>query len=194
MSLAFDPIAHRYTYDGVEVPSVTSILTGVGISDYSRIPRDVLARAAARGTAVHEAIEYLLADDLDWSSVADEIEPYVSAYVEWVRDTGWQPVQIECRLYHPTLRYAGTADQIGTLGGEMYVLDLKTSARPAEWWAIQTMAYRECLPDREVRRGALRLGRDGRAQFIPHDRDARDRGVWHAAVTVHHWRGAHNGA
>ena len=48
---------HTYLYDGVVVPSVTQLLQKKFGSKYDGIPKNVLERAAERGTALHKAIE-----------------------------------------------------------------------------------------------------------------------------------------
>lgn len=48
---------HSYTVDGVSVPSITQVMAMYGPNIYSDVPADVLAKAAARGTAMHNTIE-----------------------------------------------------------------------------------------------------------------------------------------
>ena len=48
---------HTYLYNGVVVPSVTQLLQKKFGSKYDGIPKNVLQRAAERGTALHKAIE-----------------------------------------------------------------------------------------------------------------------------------------
>lgn len=48
---------HTYLVDGVIVPSITQILKIKFGNKYAGIDKDVLRRAAEKGTAVHEAIE-----------------------------------------------------------------------------------------------------------------------------------------
>ena len=48
---------HTYLVDGLIVPSVTQIIHHKFSNKYSHVPRATLNRAAAKGTAVHEAIQ-----------------------------------------------------------------------------------------------------------------------------------------
>ena len=48
---------HTYLYDGVMLPSVTQLLQKKFGSKYDGIPKNVLERASALGTALHKAIE-----------------------------------------------------------------------------------------------------------------------------------------
>lgn len=187
--ITFDPEAHVYRLNGEALPSVTGIIRDAGLSDYSSIPPAILERAAARGKAVHTAIELLLENDLDFDSLDPSLHGYVAAYKRFVDDTGWTPTHVEQRVYHPVLRYVGTYDQLGAMrDGRRFLVDVKTAAKRAPWWPIQAAAYHECL-DEPAGRAALRLDKHGRYEFIEYT-DRNDRAVWIAAVTLHHWRKA----
>lgn len=53
----YDDGSHSYIVDGVEVPSVTTLLKKRFAGKYSGIPRRVLNEAARKGTLLHETIE-----------------------------------------------------------------------------------------------------------------------------------------
>ena len=67
MKITFDEAAHRYTVDGVEVPSVTEVCRFLSVDQKS--DRPWLAKVAAdRGTRVHAAcaaIDYGLEPEED---------------------------------------------------------------------------------------------------------------------------------
>lgn len=118
--LAFNPVDHRYTLNGQEVPSSTTILRKAGLVDLSSIPPERLATAQAFGTAVHLACELNDKNDLDWTT----LDPNLKAYVQqWQRFKGenkivwtYHPIDvpwIELPVYSKTYRYAGTPDRIG---------------------------------------------------------------------------------
>lgn len=56
---------HTYLVDGVIVPSITQILKIKFGNKYAGIDKDVLRRAAEKGTEVHEAIEYFEKYNID---------------------------------------------------------------------------------------------------------------------------------
>lgn len=58
-TLEFDEETHTYIADGIIVPSVTQIMQVKFGGKYNAVNRDVLQRAAERGTAIHRAIENL---------------------------------------------------------------------------------------------------------------------------------------
>jgi hypothetical protein len=65
---------HSYMVDGAYVPSITQVMKMYGPNIYSNVPADVLARAAARGTAMHNTIERYEAFGI--SSYSPELEGY----------------------------------------------------------------------------------------------------------------------
>ena len=68
--ITFDEAAHRYTVDGVEVPSVTEVCRFLSYDQKSDKPW--LAKAAAdRGTRIHAACAAI--DSLEWEEVLGTI-------------------------------------------------------------------------------------------------------------------------
>ena len=63
--LQFDAAAHRYTLNGVILPSVTQIISAVGLYEYDYVSAETLAVAAERGRYVHEMIEMYEEGTLD---------------------------------------------------------------------------------------------------------------------------------
>lgn len=55
--LEFIETTHTYIYNGIVLPSVTQILNVRFGRKYDGIPKDVLEKASAKGTALHKAIE-----------------------------------------------------------------------------------------------------------------------------------------
>jgi hypothetical protein len=90
--LAFDHEAHRYTLDGVELPSVTQVLERCGLIDFSRVPSAILRGAKDRGTAVHTACHYFNENDLDLADFKltfPEYWPYLSAWITFRQESGF---------------------------------------------------------------------------------------------------------
>ena len=52
--IEFDEEKHIYKVDGVEIPSVTSLLSYITAGHYGAINPGVLQQAALKGTLVHE--------------------------------------------------------------------------------------------------------------------------------------------
>ena len=81
--ITFDEAAHRYTVDGVEVPSVTEVCRFLSYDQKSDKPW--LAKAAAdRGTRVHAAcaaIDYGIDPE-----ETEDISGYLKAYRRFLKD------------------------------------------------------------------------------------------------------------
>ena len=140
--IKFDEATHIYQVDGVVVPSVTEILQPLHRS-YGKINPSVLEYAAARGTAVHEALESI--DYGDEPELYPETIGYINAYEDWktVYKPDWMGIEqiVFCREGW----FIGTLDRIGILNGnELAIVDIKTSTPNRESYVsvcLQTMAY-----------------------------------------------------
>lgn len=109
--LDFDKASHTYRVGGRVLPSVTQC-TDI-MNDYSGVPAGVLEKARKRGEDVHLATELYDKGELDWSTVTDEIYPYLYAYIQFLQDSGFEPQEIEQQCYSKKLGVAGTLDRTG---------------------------------------------------------------------------------
>ena len=124
--LDFEEEKHRYSLDGKFIPSVSSIMKPLSQACYSGVDEEVLNRAAARGTAVHNAIEnYSRFGIVDLDPL---YEGYFRAFKNWWCEFNPKSLGNECRVYHKYLRYAGTADMPVRIGDDLILVDFKTSA------------------------------------------------------------------
>lgn len=166
--LTFDEAAHAYALDGSPVPGVTSVLAR--LSDYGHVPANILAEAAARGRAVHEAIELDIAADLDESALHPEIAARLAHWRTFARALRFKPLASELRVVSRRYGYAGTLDLYGELAGVPCVVDIKATAIIPSTVGLQTAAYAQALKETlrcgPVRRGVLHLQRE-RWQYVP---------------------------
>lgn len=141
-TLFFEPESHTYSIDGERIPSVTEVLSDVGIVDYSHLPESTREMALARGRAVHLATQFEDEGDLDEASIPDDLRGYLEAWRRFKRETRFVPELIEYRSFHPSHKYAGTLDRTGNLGGNVLncLLDIKTNDAQ-EWVRYQLAAY-----------------------------------------------------
>ena len=133
----FNEEIHRYTLDGVVLPSVTQILKP--LYDFSAVNPDVLARAAAFGTAVHKTVELYLHDDLNEADLDENLRGPLNAFKQWCSDKPSLAsgiVNIEKPGYHAKLKYAGTPDLEGD-----FVADLKSRKCNPFVDALQLLMY-----------------------------------------------------
>jgi hypothetical protein len=132
----FDAVRHVYTAldTGLRLPSITQLIKAAGLID----DRWYTPEACARGTAVHKLTAAIDLDALTLDELrGHEFEGYVHAHVELtgIVRPDWR--HVEQAAAHPTLRYAGCPDRVGTLYATRAVLELKTGP-PAAWHQIQT--------------------------------------------------------
>ena len=57
-NLEFKEETHQYFYKGLEVPSVTQIISASNSGALQNIPSSILDNASERGVAVHQSIEF----------------------------------------------------------------------------------------------------------------------------------------
>lgn len=138
----YDPDTHTYWLGARRLLGVSEVINGAGLKDFSGIPAETLEHARLRGIAVHDACHFLDENDLDWSSVSGEIEPYVKAWERFKKDTGAVVESCEVASYHPTLFYAGRLDRIVRfpMARTAMLLDLKTY-KPDAVTGVQLAAY-----------------------------------------------------
>lgn len=123
--LLFFDQGHKYTLDGVELPSVSELCRFLSREVYDTVAQYTLDRAAERGTKVHKACEAL--DVYGKVEVSEDFLPYVNAYLQFQREHDAQWNMVERSIAHHKERYAGTIDRYGTMDGAKVLVDLKTT-------------------------------------------------------------------
>lgn len=176
--LRFDEASHTYTWDGKPVPNVTRILAP--LTDYSRIHPDVLERARQEGKAIHRLVELDCLGTLDVDALPAWMRPAYGAWVEFKAASGFALILSEFKGYEPRLGFAGTLDLVCLLPNlkgwkGTALLDVKRSLMGGPVIGYQTAAYKAIVESdkampRVSRRGALRLGNDGKFRLEPFDK------------------------
>jgi len=190
--LVFCPEHHIYWFGGQRVPSVTGILRG--LDSYVHVDADVLEAARQRGIAVHSATQFDDDGELDMNTVDDMIRPYLFAWRSFRKESGFEPLHQEGRVYSPKYRYAGTYDVIGFMGGKRVLIDKKSgdqvplAAGPQT--AAYAAAYEEAGGDRIQKRYVVQLRSNGDYQLIPYGA-SDDLQCFLAHLQIHRWREAH---
>lgn len=166
--ILFDAEKHQYTVDGTAYPSVTEILSVLSYDTFGKIDKATLDYAAKRGTAIHEATEAI---DMGGEAEVDgETEPYVQAYLDFVRDYKPNWFGIEDIVANTDQRYAGTIDRHGYFGSQPVVVDIKTIGSPTRLdytkVCLQTFLYSLCLDYDNPMLFALFLRKDGTYRLL----------------------------
>jgi hypothetical protein len=189
-TLQFDAATHEYREDGVLIPSVTQVLAGVGITDYSMVPRAILEHKRAIGEQVHLACQFLDEGSLDWDTVDPDVLNYVLAYEAFKRQTEFTPRLNEYRAVGCVngMKFGMTLDREGDINGKPYVIELKATAQIHPGWAIQLAAYDLGIADGLFRRrAAVHLKPDCKFSVEPYA-ETKDREVFLWALGVTWWK------
>lgn len=184
--LVFDPAAHAYRFEGTKLPSVTGILAP--LSDFSRVPPDVLERKRQIGTAVHLACEWDDEDALDDAATPALIMGYVEGWRMFKRDMQVAVLHKEARVHHPQRHYCGTLDRILRMRGKPMpqLVDIKTSAQIQKAVGPQTAGYAAAAGAPTYGRGVIQLMPDGRYHYEELT-NPNDWAVFTACLTIHNY-------
>lgn len=188
--LTFNEEGHIYTLNGVEVPSVTTLMKPLSSKVYGDINQDALDKAAARGTAVHEAIEtwtkYGIMD------VQEEVSGYFDAFLSWWNKARPELIANEHKVYHKLLNYAGTVDMIAVVDGIPTIIDFKTSYKVQKsLCAIQLEAYQRAFESHGIqlnRRLILHMKKDGKYKEYDFFKDSKVWSVFSALLTIDNYQ------
>lgn len=191
--LTFDAATHVYQVQGKRVPSVTQILSSLGFNEFGFCPPEVMEAARLRGNDVHKATELLDLNQLDWTTVSDEIAPYLIAYQKFLSEVKPKSIEvIEHKVYHKTFGYCGMCDRVYKYPYGLAMVDIKAGTEQVTH-KLQTAAYamawdHEQGPLRKIsRRFALYLFNNGKYKLVEHPH-AIDRATFISAIQVFQWR------
>jgi hypothetical protein len=198
-TLLFDAETHTYRLDGTEIPSVTEIIRSAGLIDTAWYTDE----GRLRGDVVHLACELHDQNKLNgWKDeqADNQIGGYLSAWKQFRARMNFMPNLIEERRYSPTLRYAGTIDRAGRIGGDgspidmKVVIDIKTGdPQPAD--AVQLAAYANLLGSPMVyERVGVYLHEDGTYKLKQYRRQdfPSDFAAFLGSLSVYNYKKRHN--
>ena len=123
--LTFEPIEHQYFWDGDPVVNVTRVLEP--FYDFTHINPSTLETARQEGVAIHKMVELEIGNDLDEGSLPDWMRGRLEAWRRFVRDTQFNAILTEQKVYNTMFRYAGTLDLFGRMGNFHALIDIKRS-------------------------------------------------------------------
>ena len=192
--LNFDEASHAYTVDGIDYPSITTVIEAAGLVDYSMIPIDELAFYQQRGTALHQACWFDDEGDLDESTVDPEVMTRLAAWRKLRREMPFTVVLSEVRRFDRVYGYAGTPDRLVKLpNGERGVIELKSGPLQTAV-RIQTAAQAHLFEPQggRLRRFAAHLRGDGTysVKEFPVSELRADLSVFLSALSVYKFRKA----
>lgn len=127
-------------------------------------------KAGDEGTEVHINNDRLLhGEAVQTQGVEPKILKCTKAFLDWFADADPKILKSEQILANHDLRVAGTIDLLCDIGGELWLVDYKTSASLHDSQRVQVAAYWDTLkkeyPDREIKCALLHLGNKTKAKW-----------------------------
>jgi hypothetical protein len=121
-------------------PRVSEIIAKQN-EEFRRIPIEILANAAERGTKIH-AYCTAHAKGLWLDGIEEEYQPYVNSFIKWYDQNVSDLIDSELRLYDDERIFTGEIDMLVKMKDNKIVLvDIKTSHTKSKTWSIQLAAY-----------------------------------------------------
>lgn len=170
-NLTFDSAGHEYRLNGRPLPTVSQIVKLITGDTYAGIPKHILNKAAAFGTAVHKAIELY-----NETFIIKYTDDFKMAYClsQWVKlKSEFDEIKQNETMVHYRDLFAGTFDSIAVKNGELVLIDYKTTNRfHRESVTIQLNLYRiayEWMTGKKIRRLAavwLPKHRPGKIEYL----------------------------
>lgn len=194
-TLLLNEETHTYTDNGIVVPGVTSVIDH--LCDLTGIPRDILDHKSYIGKAAHKACELHDLDVLNWSTVDYGVLPYLVAWINFLKDSGFDVLLNEHLVFHKRHNYAGMLDRVGVLNGEISLIDIKCTAVIGPHAGVQLSAYFEAenstriKADKITKRYAVQLRPDETYRLIPFT-DRSDFSVFLSCLLIHNWKLKHD--
>lgn len=150
---------HTYLVDGVIKPSVSEIMKPLSSEYYKEINEDILNKACERGSAIHKATE-----DIDQDKeyeIEDKWNDYVFQYKKFKALRKPKIKSVEQQLTNG--EYCGTIDRIMEIDGDIWLIDIKTSAKINDILvAVQLGGYKGLKGKRKIDKyGVLHLTKTG---------------------------------
>lgn len=146
----------------VYYPSVTTILQympknkyfEVWLKDVGHNADIIMKRAGKEGTQVHQAIETLLeGEELDWmddygnAKYNEKVWQMINKFVDFWKTYEPELISTEEFVYSDEHKYAGTADVVCKLNGEVWLIDFKTSNSLHKSYDLQLASYAKALKE-----------------------------------------------
>lgn len=157
----FEPTEHRYTLKTTKsrVRSVTDALSV--ITNFDRVPPDVLERARLFGHHVHYAIHLFVIGDLHEESLDEALRSRLFGFKKFLHHTKFEPTHSEEIVLDSSYRYCGMLDLRGRWLRRGFassaLIDLKSGAVP-KTVGPQTAGYQQAVEgDKPRLRFALQL-------------------------------------
>lgn len=195
MNIEFNEDQHSYTLDGTPVPSVTTVLSSVGISDFSMVDDETLTRAVNYGQSVHNMTQLHDEGRLDESTLDPKLKVTLDLWREFKSKYISEWIGIEMRVASKKYGYAGTMDRVAvSKDNELWLPDIKTGVKTIAH-PIQTAAYENAFREmtgekKRINRMTIYLNTKIKVEFYGKTSHEfkRDFNLFRCALTVHKFK------
>lgn len=202
--VVLDEASHTYTLDGKRIPGCTSIIQGVGLSDFSQVPKYILEKKSALGTRVHNYTHWWDENDLDIEDL--KLYPvYYNRLLGWTQfrqDWGFKPLVTEVAMAIRVngMTFGVTPDRfgVGNFGPEgvplMSTVEIKNTVDMEPSHRVQTAAQALALkedapiPGRIICQLLEEPDKSGRFYKIEKCEDPLDERIFLAALALETWK------
>lgn len=153
---------HRYTVDGFAAPSISEIVRS--LNSYHPNATDALSF----GKVVHAAIHFDLLNDLEESSISNEVLGCVKAARKFVSTLKLKPILLEHPIGSLDPLCAGRIDAVFAKENDIWLPDWKTGQRYDEYqirMAGYELCFRATFGVKTTKRLAVYLSTDGSYKF-----------------------------
>ncbi len=148
--------------EGVYYPSVTTILQYMPknkffeswMKDVGHNADLIMRRAGKQGTQVHEAAEKLvLGEEISWmddygnAKYSQIVWEMILKFADFWRTHKPELISAEDFVWSDEHKYAGTADLVVKMNGEVWLLDIKTSNSVHKSFDLQLASYAKALEE-----------------------------------------------
>ena len=121
----------------------------------------------------------------------------VDTYLKWEKETGFHCVKTEMKVKSKTAKYAGSLDMLGTINGDLFIVDLKTSKKIYPEMLLQLSAYRFAFEEMNsltnVNIGVLRIDKKKKlVEWVNYTESEYETGIAEFLELCKQWHEDHN--
>jgi hypothetical protein len=191
--LEFDINRHEYSIDGVIIPGYSKIAKDFGLIDYSNVRPADLEWKAQVGKAVHTAILFDNAGELDMDSLDEVVSSYFKSWLIFKKL--YQPKILieysEKPVWSIKWKYGVIPDILAEINKLSTIVEIKTVSQMNKVTALQTAAQKIAVEEmyklKIKQRWGLQLIPNAQPKLEPYA-DMSDEAAWVSFVNAWHYK------